>query len=72
MERRLLTRPGGQCARCASGGNLLSSRSTACVVVMQSPPGWTMEICILGCWVDAAGVFLMRSEIDAAVLMKAV
>ncbi len=28
-ERRLLTRPGSQCARRASGGRLLSSRLTA-------------------------------------------
>ncbi len=51
---------------------MLSSRSTACVVGMQSLPVWMMEICTLGCVVDAAGVFLVSSETDAAVLMKAV
>jgi hypothetical protein len=39
---------------------------------MQSLPVWMMEICTLGCVVDAAGVFLVSSETDAAVLMKAV
>jgi hypothetical protein len=39
---------------------------------MQSPSGWTMEICTLGCVVDAAGVVFVRRVTDAAVLMKAV
>ncbi len=43
-----------------------------CVVFMQSPPGWMMDICMLGCVVDAEGVFLVSSETDAAVLMMAV
>jgi hypothetical protein len=72
MERRLLTRPGSKCARCASGCNFLSSMLTACMVVMQPPPGWMTEICTSGLGVDAAGVFLVRSMTDAAVLMKAV
>jgi hypothetical protein len=42
------------------------------MVVMQSLPGWTTEICTLGCVVDATGVFFMRRVTDAAVLMKAV
>jgi hypothetical protein len=71
-ERTLLTRPGSWWARHASGDSLLSSRLTACVVVMQSLPGWTMEICMLGWVVDAAGVFFVRRETEAAVLMKAV
>ncbi len=39
---------------------------------MQSPPGWTMKICTLGCVVDAAGVVFVRRVTDAAVSMKAV
>jgi hypothetical protein len=39
---------------------------------MQSPPGWMTDIFTLDCVVDAAGVFLVRSEMDAAVLMKLV
>jgi hypothetical protein len=38
---------------------------------MQSLPGWTTEICTLGCMVDAAGVVFVRRVTDAAVLMKA-
>jgi hypothetical protein len=38
---------------------------------MQSPPGWTMEICALGCVVDAAGVVFVR-VMGTAVLMKMV
>jgi hypothetical protein len=44
----------------------------ACIVVMQSPPGWMTEMCTSGLGVDAARVFLVRSVTDAAVLMKAV
>jgi hypothetical protein len=44
----------------------------ACVVIMQSPPGWIMDICTLGCVVDTAGVFLVSSETDTVVSMKAV
>jgi hypothetical protein len=54
------------------GGRLLRSKSMAQVVVMQSPPGWTMEICMLGCVVDAARVVFVRRIMDAVVLMKAV
>jgi len=39
---------------------------------MQSPSAWTTEIFTLGCVVDAARVFFMRREKDAAVMMKAV
>jgi hypothetical protein len=39
---------------------------------MQYPPGWTAEICALGCVVDAGGVFFVRRVTDAAVSMKAV
>ncbi len=39
---------------------------------MQSLPGWTMEICKLGCVVDAAGVVFERRVTNAAVLMKVV
>ena len=39
---------------------------------MQSPPGWTTEICTLGCVVDAAGVVFVRRVTDAVVLMKLV
>ncbi len=39
---------------------------------MQSPPGWTTEICTLGCMVDAAGVVFVRRVTDAEVLMKVV
>jgi hypothetical protein len=39
---------------------------------MQSPLGWTTEICTLVCVIDAAGVFLVSRETDAAVSMKAV
>jgi hypothetical protein len=65
-------RPGSQWARCASGGSLLSSKSTACVVDLQSLSCWTTKICMLGWVVDAAGVFFVRRETDAAVSMKKV
>jgi hypothetical protein len=39
---------------------------------MQSPPGWTTEICTLGGVVDATGVVFMRRVMDAAVSMKGV
>jgi hypothetical protein len=39
---------------------------------MQSPPGWTKEICTLGCVVEATGVFFVRRVTDAAVSMTAV
>jgi hypothetical protein len=39
---------------------------------MQSLPGWTTEICTLGCVVDATRVVFVRKVTDAAVLMKAV
>jgi hypothetical protein len=39
---------------------------------MQSPPGWTMEICTLSFVVDAVGVVFVRRVTDAAVVMKAV
>jgi hypothetical protein len=42
------------------------------VAVMQYLPGWTMEICMLGCVVDATGVFFVRRVMDAVVSMKAV
>ena len=51
---------------------MLNTRLTVCVVVMQSVPGWTTEICTLGWVVDAAGVFFVRRETYAAVSMKAV
>jgi hypothetical protein len=38
---------------------------------MESPPGWTMEICTLGCVVDVAGVVFVRRVTDTAVSMKA-
>jgi hypothetical protein len=53
----------------ASGDSLLSIRSTACMVIMLSPPGCTTEICMLDCVLDAAGVFLVSSEMDAVVSM---
>ncbi len=51
---------------------MLRSRLAVYLVVMQSPPGWMMEICTLGWVADAAGVFFMRRKMDAAVSMKAV
>jgi hypothetical protein len=39
---------------------------------MQFPPGWTTEICLLGCEVDTTEVFFVRRETDAVVSMKAV
>jgi hypothetical protein len=41
------------------------------MVVMRLLPGWTTEICTLGCVVDAAGVFFVRRVTDAVVSMKA-
>ncbi len=38
---------------------------------MQCPPGWTTEICTLGCVVDATGVVFVRRVMEAAVSMKA-
>ncbi len=40
------------------------------VVIVQSLPGWKTEICTLGCVVDAAGVFIVRRVMDAAVSIK--
>jgi hypothetical protein len=39
---------------------------------MQSLPGWTTEICTLGCVVDAARVFFVRRVTDAVVLIKVI
>ena len=71
LDRSLLVRLGRLWAMQAFGGSLLSRRSTACVVLILSPPGWmtvmdswlvTEEVCVDG----------VTRDLEAAVLIKAV
>jgi hypothetical protein len=71
-ERRLFTRSGMQCPSCASGGRLQRRRLTACVVVMQSPPGWMTVMLSWGLAVAFARACGVRSMHDAAVSTRAI
>ncbi len=71
-ERRLFTRPGRQCPSHASGGRLWKRRSTACVVVMQSPPGWMTVMLTWGLVVAVAGACGVRSVHNAAMSIRAI
>jgi hypothetical protein len=71
-ERRSFTRPSRRCPSRASGGRLWRRRSTACVVVMQSPPGWMTVMLLWGLAVDVAGACHVRSVHDAAMSNRAV
>ncbi len=71
MDRRLFVRPGRLWAMQAFGGSLLSRRSTACVVLILSPPGW-MTVMDSRLMAGEVCIDEMTRDLEAAVLIKAV
>jgi hypothetical protein len=71
MDMRLLVRPRRLWAMRAFGSSLLSRRSTACVVLILSPPGW---MTVMDSWLVAGEVCVdgVTRDLEAAVSIKAV
>ena len=71
-ERRLLTRPGSQWARCASSGSFIRKRFITCMDIIMAPLGWRTVICTFLFVVLRAGAVRVSSMTEAAVSMNTV